>query len=74
MDIPRNQYTKWFDYDKIDKPLKIRKRKTGDFLAINKTLSKKSIQDYMVEAEKRMVAELVRKKRLGQNGKTCNEM
>ncbi len=49
MDIPRNQYTKWFDYDKIEKPLKIRNRKTGDFLTINKTLSKKSIQDYMVD-------------------------
>lgn len=49
MDIPQNQYTKWFDYDKIDKPLKIRNRKPGDFLTINKALSKKSIQDYMVD-------------------------
>lgn len=49
MDIPQNQYTKWFDCDKIDEPLKIRTRRTGDYLTINKRLSTKSIQDYMVD-------------------------
>lgn len=49
MEIPQNEYTKWFDCDKIDRPLKIRNRRTGDFLTINKTLSKKSVQDYMVD-------------------------
>lgn len=49
MDIPQNQYTKWFDCDKIDEPLKIRTRRTGDYLTINKRLSRKSIQDYMVD-------------------------
>ena len=47
-DIPQNECTKWFDCDKIDKPLKIRNRKTGDYLTINKNLSKKTLQDYMV--------------------------
>ncbi len=49
MDIPQNQYTKWFDCDKIDKPLKFRNRRTGDYLTINKALSRKSLQDYMVD-------------------------
>lgn len=49
MEIPQNQYTKWFDCDKIDRPLKVRNRRTGDFLTINKSLSKKSLQDYMVD-------------------------
>ncbi|MBD5460463.1 MAG: tRNA lysidine(34) synthetase TilS, partial [Lachnospiraceae bacterium] len=47
-DIPQNRYTKWFDYDKIKESLKIRTRRTGDYLTINKALSRKSLQDYMV--------------------------
>lgn len=49
VNIPQNQYTKWFDYDKIEKPLAVRTRKQGDFLAFNAAFSKKTIQDYMVE-------------------------
>ncbi|MGN1147993.1 MAG: TilS substrate C-terminal domain-containing protein, partial [Lachnospiraceae bacterium] len=49
INIPQNQYTKWFDYDKIKKPLAIRTRQIGDYLAFNAAFSKKSIQDYMVE-------------------------
>ncbi|MBQ7954746.1 MAG: tRNA lysidine(34) synthetase TilS [Lachnospiraceae bacterium] len=49
MDIPRNQCTKWFNCDKIDKPLVIRNRNAGDYLTINSQLSKKSLQDYMVD-------------------------
>lgn len=49
LNIPQNQCTKWFDYDKIKKSLTIRTRQTGDFLTFNSAFSRKSIQDYMVE-------------------------
>ena len=48
INIPQNRYTKWFDYDKIEKPLVLRTRKIGDFLTIDDRFSRKSIQDYMV--------------------------
>ena len=50
-DIPKNRYTKWFDYDKIKKSLTVRTRNTGDFLSIrgaNDTQIHKSVKDYMV--------------------------
>ncbi len=47
-DIPQNQYTKWFDYDKIKESLTLRTRKEGDYLTIDRRLSRKSLQDYMV--------------------------
>ena len=49
MNIPQNQYTKWFDYDKIEKPLSIRTRQTGDYVTFNTSLSKKFLQDYMID-------------------------
>ena len=49
MNIPQNQYTKWFDYDKIKKPLMIRTRQTGDYITFNAVLSKKLLQDYMID-------------------------
>ena len=51
MNIPQNEYTKWFDYDKMSKSLTIRTRRTGDYFTFNAALSKKSVQDYMVEAK-----------------------
>ena len=48
INIPQNQYTKWFDYDKIEKPLMIRTRKEGDYLTIDQKQRRKSLQDYMV--------------------------
>ena len=33
-EVPTNQYTKWFDYDKIKKCPTIRTRQTGDYLTI----------------------------------------
>ncbi len=47
--IPQNKYTKWFDYDKIDKPLFIRKRRGGDYLTINDELSRKSLKSYLID-------------------------
>ena len=31
VEIPQNQYTKWFDYDKIESALCVRSRKSGDY-------------------------------------------
>uniref|UniRef100_UPI00405748AD tRNA lysidine(34) synthetase TilS n=1 Tax=Acetatifactor sp. TaxID=1872090 RepID=UPI00405748AD len=53
-DFPLNQYTKWFDYDKIEKSLVLRERCTGDYLTIagkEGGASHKPIKDYMI-AEK----------------------
>ena len=48
-EIPNNTYTKWFDYDKIDwSELCIRYREQGDYLTINDSGSRKTLQDYMV--------------------------
>ena len=48
-EIPENRYTKWFDYDKISKSVVIRKRRSGDYLTINRELSRKSLKDYMIQ-------------------------
>ena len=53
-DFPRNQYTKWFDYDKIKQPLVLRTRRKGDYFTIlgkNGNMVHKSLKDYMI-AEK----------------------
>ena len=34
MEIPKNQYTKWFDYDRIRDALSIRGRENGDYFLI----------------------------------------
>ena len=52
-DIPQNQYTKWFDYDKIIGCLMLRNRKGGDYLTMRskEALQHKKMKDYMI-AEK----------------------
>ncbi len=50
-EFPKNRYTKWFDYDKIEEPLIIRTRCVGDFLTIadgEGYMIHKSLKDYMV--------------------------
>lgn len=50
-EVPRNQYTKWFDYDKIKESPVVRFRRTGDYLTISDGRGKmihKSLKDYMV--------------------------
>ena len=42
--IPKNQCTKWFDYDIIKKRLVIRKRQPGDYIAIHQDGSLKTIK------------------------------
>lgn len=51
MEIPQNQYTKWFDYGKMSKSLTIRTRQVGDYFTFNTALQRKTVQDYMVEAK-----------------------
>lgn len=34
LEIPKNKYTKWFDYDKIKNGLVLRQRRPGDFMMI----------------------------------------
>ena len=53
-EVPRNRYTKWFDYDKIKESVCIRYRKTGDYISIADGQGKivhKSLKEYMI-AEK----------------------
>ena len=49
--IPSNEYTKWFDCDKIKKPLVFRFRQEGDYLSLadgkGGTIHK-SLKDYMI--------------------------
>ncbi len=51
-EVPTNQYTKWFDYDKIKKCPVIRTRQTGDYLTIadgrGGTIHK-SLKSYLVD-------------------------
>ena len=48
-EIPKNQYTKWFDYDKIKKCLEIRGRKPGDYLEINRAHGRKKLKAYLID-------------------------
>ena len=49
-DIPQNQYTKWFDYDKIIGCLTLRNRREGDYLTMRskEALQHKKVKDYMI--------------------------
>jgi len=49
--VPENRYTKWFDYDRIEEPLVVRTRRSGDFFTIADGTGKlrhKSLKDYMI--------------------------
>lgn len=52
INIPENQCTKWFDYDKMRKPLELRTRRTGDYFCIkgsqNGQMLHKKVKDYMI--------------------------
>ena len=47
-EIPKNQYTKWFDYDKIKGTLSVRTRRRGDYLILPSGGSK-TIARYMID-------------------------
>ena len=47
-EIPKNQYTKWFDYDKIRDVLSVRYRQEGDYLLLPGG-GKKTVARYMID-------------------------
>ncbi len=47
-EIPKNQYTKWFDYDKINSTLFLRPRQSGDYLLLLGG-GKKMVARYMID-------------------------
>ncbi|NDL66427.1 tRNA lysidine(34) synthetase TilS [Anaerotalea alkaliphila] len=52
MKIPKNLYTKWFDYDRINNDLRIRTRQTGDFIAVKKetgALGRKTLKAWCID-------------------------
>ncbi len=56
LEIPKNQYTKWFDYDKIKDTLSVRNRKSGDYFLISggkRKLLKRFFIDEKIPEERR---------------------
>ena len=47
-EIPKNQYTKWFDYDKIKDTLSVRNRQTGDYITLASG-GRKSVKSFMID-------------------------
>lgn len=47
-EIPKNQYTKWFDYDKIKDTLSVRTRETGDYFMIGEG-RRKLLKRYFID-------------------------
>ena len=50
MEIPKNGYTKWFDYDKIKCALSVRYRETGDYMTLAGG-GRKSLKSYLIDAK-----------------------
>lgn len=48
MEIPQKQYTKWFDYDKIQGALSVRTRQTGDYFLLPGG-GRKTVKSYMID-------------------------
>jgi tRNA(Ile)-lysidine synthase len=47
-EIPKNQYTKWFDYDKIKDALLVRTRQNGDYITLSGG-GRKMLNRYMID-------------------------
>ncbi|MBQ9119925.1 MAG: tRNA lysidine(34) synthetase TilS [Lachnospiraceae bacterium] len=47
--IPKSNYTKWFDYDKIGNSLALRRRLPGDYMIIHKDGSQKSLKSLLID-------------------------
>lgn len=48
-DYGKFQYTKCFDYDKIEGYLELRKREQGDYICVNASGGTKKLKDYMID-------------------------
>lgn len=46
--FPENEYTKWFDYDKIKGTLSVRTRQTGDYITLRDG-KHKTVKSYMID-------------------------
>ncbi len=49
--IPKNLYTKWFDYDKIKYNLKVRNRRSGDVITIKGIDGDKKLKKYFIDCK-----------------------
>jgi tRNA(Ile)-lysidine synthase len=49
--IPKNLYTKWFDYDKIKYNLKVRSRESGDIIAIKGINGTKKLKKFYIDCK-----------------------
>ena len=47
-EFPKNQYTKWFDYDKIKDTLSVRTRRPGDYITLASG-GKKTVKSFMID-------------------------
>ena len=47
-EIPKNQYTKWFDYDRIKDTLSVRNRRTGDYITLASG-GRKTVKSFMID-------------------------
>ncbi len=50
-EIPKNDYTKWFDYDKICQTISLRNRRNGDYFQVNQEGGTKKLKDYFIDAK-----------------------
>ena len=48
-EIPKNQYTKWLNYDKIECGLQFRRRASGDYLTVDDAGHKKKLKSYFID-------------------------
>ena len=49
MIIPKNAYTKWFDYDKINHTVLLRTRAAGDYIQVHASGGSKKLKDYFID-------------------------
>lgn len=49
IEIPKNNCTKWFDYDRINNVIIIRNRQSGDYLEINAQGGRKKLKNYFID-------------------------
>ena len=49
IEIPKQGYTKWFDYDKIENTVLLRTRQEGDFIQINSKGNRKKLKSLFID-------------------------
>lgn len=49
--IPKNRYTKWYDYDKIGNTLELRTRKPGDMIQISSDGKQKTLNRLLIDCK-----------------------